>query len=158
MNAREKYSSLSEDEIFAKIDELEGKIVDYKKQTKSTKSESSRTIEDLQAQINELKNQNKKSENDDFLKDKNISEDERKIYEEKISKGYDKEDAFLIATKESSKINENISEIWKNDLPWSDFNIGGKEIKYSDLANLSQEEYNNVMDKVDSWEMKVISE
>lgn len=158
MSAREKYSSLSEDEIFAKIDELEKKIVDYKKQTKSTKSESSKTIEDLQAQINELKNQNKKSENDDFLKDKNISEDERKIYEEKISKGYDKEDAFLIATKESSKINENISEIWKNDLPWSDFNIGWKEIKYSDLANLSQEEYNNVMNKVDAWEMKVISE
>lgn len=158
MSAREKYSSLSEDEIFAKIDELEGKIVEYKKETKSTKSESSRTIEDLQAQIDELKKSNSKNEIDEFLKGKKISEDEKNIFLEKLEKGYDKEDAFLIATRESSKINENISEIWKNDLPWSDFNICGKEIKYSDLANLSQEDYNNVMDKVDSWEMKVISE
>lgn len=158
MSAKEKYSSLNQEELLNKIDELEGKIVDYKKETKTTKSESSKTIEDLQARIEELEKSNKKTENDDFLKDKKISDDEKKIYEEKVSKWYEKEDAYLIATKESSKISTNQEEIWKNDLPWSDVTIWGKEIKYSDLWNLSQEEYNSVMDKVDSGEMKVISE
>lgn len=158
MSAKEKYWEMSQDELFAKIDELEDKIVDYKKETKSTKSESSKTIEDLQAQIDELKKSNKKTENDDFLKDKKISEDEKKIFEEKLAKWYDKEDAYLIATKESSKISANQDEIWKNDLPGNDINIWGKEIKFSDLWNLSQEDYNSVMDKVDSWEMKVIGE
>ena len=60
MSAKEKYWEMSQNELFAKIDELEWKIVEYKKETKSTKSESSKTIEDLQAQIDELKNQNKK--------------------------------------------------------------------------------------------------
>ncbi|PZM81836.1 hypothetical protein DLH72_05050 [Candidatus Gracilibacteria bacterium] len=156
--SREKYKDLSQEELLDKIEELEGKIVDYKKETKSTKSESFKTIEDLQAQIDELKKSNKKTENDDFLKDKKISEDEKKIFEEKIAKGYDKEDAYLIATRESSKISANQEEISKNNLPGSDVDLGGKEIKYSDLGNLSQEEYNSVMDKVDAGEIKVLPE
>ena len=147
MSAKEKYWEMSQEELFAKIDELEGKIVDYKKETKSTKTESSKTIEDLKSRIEELEKSNKNSENDNFLKDKKLSEDEKKIFEDKLAKGYDKEDAYLIATKESSKISEN-----------SDINIWGSEIKFSDLWNLSQEDYNSVMSKVDAWEMKVIAE
>lgn len=158
MSAKEKYWEMSQEELFAKIDELEGKIVDYKKETKSTKTESSKTIEDLKSRIEELEKSNKNSENDNFLKDKKLSEDEKKIFEDKLAKGYDKEDAYLIATKESSKISENREEIWKNSLPWSDINIWGSEIKFSDLWNLSQEDYNSVMSKVDAWEMKVIAE
>lgn len=158
MSAKEKYSSLNQEELLNKIDELEGKIVEYKKETKTTKSESSKTIEDLQAQIDELKNQNKKTENDDFLKNKKISDDEKKIYEEKIAKGYDKEDAYLIATKESSKISANQEEIWKNDLPWNDIIIWGKEIRFSDLWKLSQEEYNKVRDDIDAWKIKLVNE
>ena len=135
MSAKEKYWEMSQEELFAKIDELEGKIVDYKKETKSTKTESLKTIEDLKSRIEELEKSNKNSENDNFLKDKKLSEDEKKIFEDKLAKGYDKEDAYLIATKESSKISENREEIWKNSLPWNDY----------DLSNtISAEEYNKI--------------
>ncbi len=156
--SREKYQELTQDELLDKIEELEGKIVDYKKETKTTKSESSKTIENLQARIEELEKSNKKTENDDFLKNKKISEDEKKVYEEKIAKGYDKEDAYLIATKESSKISANQEEIWKNDLPWNDIIIWGKEIRFSDLWKLSQEEYNKVRDDIDAWKIKLVNE
>lgn len=156
--SREKYQELTQDELLDKIEELEWKIVDYKKEIKTTKSESSKTIEDLQIQINELEKSSKNSENEDFLKNKKLSDDEKKIFDEKVAKWYDKEDAYLIATKESSKILNNQEEIWKNSLPWKDWNVWGSGIKYSELWNLSQEEYNKTMEKVDSWEIKVIPE
>ena len=164
MSAKEKYSSLNQEELLNKIDELEWKIVDYKKETKTTKSESSKTIEDLQARIEELEKSNKKTENDDFLKNKKISDDEKKIYEEKIAKGYDKEDAYLIATKESSKISNNQEEISRNNLLGDDY-LNSKTISAEDYNKLASEawkseeglnKFASVDAKVSSWEIKII--
>ena len=164
MSAKEKYWEMSQNELFAKIDELEGKIVDYKKETKSTKSESSKTIEDLKSRIEELEKSNKNSENDNFLKDKKISDDEKKIYEEKNAKGYEKEDAYLIATKESSKISNNQEEISRNNLLGDDY-LNSKTIYAEDYNKLASEawkseeglnKFASVDAKVSSWEIKII--
>lgn len=158
MSALDKYWELSQEELLDKIDELEGKIVDYKKETKTTKSESLKTIEEMKSRIEELEKSNSISEKEDFLKDKNISSEEKKIFDEKVAKWYSKDDAYLIATKESRQILENKDEISKNTLYWEDSFLQSKEIKYSEIANLNQEEYNSIMDKVDTWEIKVIPE
>lgn len=164
--SREKYSDLSQDELLDKIEELEWKIVDYKKETKSTKNESSQTIKDLQEQINELKKSQNKIKKDDFLKDKKMTDSEKKIFEEKVAKGYDKEDAFLIATKESSEINKNQDEIWNNSLDGDDdfWKDTISAIDYNNLALKATEskedleKFKNIDSKVISGELKVIEE
>lgn len=156
--SREQYEDYTFEELLNKVEELEWTVVEYKKEAKNTKKESTSTIENLQAELDALKKSNSEKEQKDFLEWKNISPEERKLYEDKIAKWYDKEDAYLIATKESKNLSDNQENISKNNLPGDDFNIWAKEIKMSDLANLSQENYNSVMTRVDAGEMKVISD
>ena len=157
--SREKYQELTQDELLDKIEELEGKIVDYKKETKTTKSESSKTIENLQNQIDELKRSNEKKDNEDFLRDKKFnSDEEKKVYEEKVNKWYSKEDAYTIATLDSKKQEKNQEDIKSNELDGDDVVSGEKTISMTKLANLSSEEYNKARDDIDAWKIKLVNE
>ena len=156
--SREQYEDYTFEELLNKVEELEWTVVEYKKEARNTKKESTSTIESLQAELDALKKLNSEKEQKDFLEWKNISPEERKLYEDKIAKWYDKEDAYFLATKESKNLSDNQENISKNNLPGDDFNIWAREIKMSDLANLPQENYNSVMTRVDAGEMKVISD
>ncbi len=152
---REQYANLSSEELLDKIEELEGVIVEKKKETKSTKKESSKTIEDLQKQIDELKTGTQSTQIEVFLKDKNLSEDERKVFEEKLAKGLDKDEALFLATRESEKQKENQELMKKNQLDGTDAGGDKKTIPFDKLAELPQEEYNKTVAAIDAGTIEV---
>lgn len=151
----EKYKDLSQEDLLEKLYNSEQANIENKKKTKESKSEN----DELLKRIEELEKGSKKSELDDFLKDKNLSDDEKKIFEEKVNLWNSKEDAYFLATREKQEISQKQEQINKNTIDWEDvWDSNTKSIKYSELAELPQEQYNLVADKIDSWKIKVISE
>lgn len=155
--AKDKYYDYDIDELYDKIDELELKIYNDKKQNKSLMKEKDQELENFKKQIEDFETEKSSKEKEDFLKDKKLSKEEKEKFEELTSKWYDKDDALLIATKNSDRVKKNQENIKGNSLDWNDDITSSKTITYEELANLSQNDYNEITKKIDKWEMKVVN-
>lgn len=153
--AKDKYYDYDIDELYDKIDELELKIYNDKKQNKSLMKEKEQELENFRKQIEDFETEKASKEKADFLKDKNLSKEEQEKFEELTSKGYDKDDALLIATKNSDWVKKNQENIKGNSLDGNDDIASSKTITYEELANLDQDSYNAITAKIDKWEVKV---
>lgn len=107
--------------------------------------------------IEELEKGSKKSELDIFLKDKELSDEDKKSFDEMVKKWYDKEHAYQLATLEAQKATQNQKEIANNTLDGEDeVNPWKNKITMEELAELEQDQYNKTMDQVDAWKIEVV--
>lgn len=153
----EKYWEMEHWELLEKLHEAEKASVKYKKESKSTEKESNSQIEELQKQIDDLKKGSQKSELDDFLKGKELSEDEKKSFDEMVKKGYDKEHALKLSTLDSETQKANQEAISRNELDWED-SIPWNSSQYTkkQISEMNQVEYNEFSDKYEAGKVTVV--
>ena len=157
----EKYSELSQEELLDKLHDSEQANVRNKQSKKEVEKEYEWKMWDMQKQIDELSKSSKSSEIENFLSGKQLSDEEKITFNEKLEKGYLKEDAYNLATLESNKQTQNQENSEKNSLDWTDKPSWTWSITMSELSELAETDkkaYNSTMEQYDRWEIEVISE
>jgi hypothetical protein len=107
----EKYSTLSSEELLEKLYDAEQASVEYKKENKKNTDEFSEREKDYLKRLEKLESETSERAKADFLRDKSLTDDEKKVFEEKLGKGYDLQDAYNVATLESQKAQNNADKV-----------------------------------------------
>jgi len=162
----EQYKDLSPEELLEKLHDTEEAIVSLKKENKGSSKEFSEKEKEYNSRIEKLEADFSQRKKDDFLRDKKFTDDERKVFDEKLSKGYDLEDAYNIATHESQIAARNADKVnqW-NDFTWKWISWDLKSISNEEYQKIAQEVGNSpealnlfqeIDGKINSGEMKVV--
>lgn len=131
----EQYWDLTQEELLAKLHESEQANVEKNKKIKEQENGFSKEKTELEKRLEKIEGEQKSREKSDFLRWKEISDDELKAFEERISKGYSLDDAYLLATKDSQEARKNTEAL----------NSSGDLIgRYSgaDVKTISKNDYN----------------
>jgi hypothetical protein len=107
----EKYSSLSSEELLEKLYDAEQASVEYKKENKKNSEEFTEKEKDYISRLEKLEGETSERKKADFLRDKKLTDDEKKVLDEKLAKGYDLEDAYNIATRDSQIAQKNADKL-----------------------------------------------
>ncbi len=137
----EQYKDLSPEELLEKLHETEEAIISLKKENKGSSKEFSEKEKEYNSRIEKLESDFNQRKKDDFLRDKTFTDDEKKIFDEKLGKGYDLEDAYNIATRESQISQRNADQVNNGN------DFAGKWISW-DLKSISNEEYQKLASEV----------